>query len=248
MSEYKKFLFPAVLTIIGIFLIIYGYATEQNGAFLFGAFGVFLAGAISVVSTVVQLSKTIRLGIIAVLVILVGSLAYADYVSIKVPIEFQKEKKRRYVHVVQRLKDIRTAEIGYKAKYQKYTSNLDSLVHFVKHDSIAFIKAFGNVPDTMTQEEAIKKGIVTRDTNYVAVKDSLFGGKAALNRVHKFHPDSMIYVPFSGGAKFDLEAGTVERSGVDVQVFQATDSKPFDPRDPLQVGSMNDPKTNGNWE
>jgi len=35
---------------------------------------------------------------------------------------------------------------------------------------------------------------------------------------------------------------------VKVPVFQATDSKPFDPRDPMQVGSMSDPKTNGNWE
>ncbi len=246
MSEYKIFIFPGVLTLIGIILLINGFSTEQNGAYMFGALAFFLAGAISVVAALVQLSKQIRLGISAVLVLLVASLAYADYMSIKVPIEFQNAKERRYKHVVQRLKDIRTAELAFKAKYQVYTGSMDTLIDFVKNDSILFIKAFGEVPDTLSEEEAIKRGIVSRDTNYVSVKDSLF--KAGDDRVHRFHPDSLRFVPFTGGAKFDLAAGTVERSGVEVPVFQATDSKPFDPRDPMQVGSLNDPKTNGNWE
>jgi len=40
----------------------------------------------------------------------------------------------------------------------------------------------------------------------------------------------------------------VPRSGTDVPVFMAKDGKPFDKTDPMMVGSMNDPKTNGNWE
>ena len=199
------------------------------------------------VSSMVHLDKKLRLIVSVVLGLLVSGMAYANFMSIKVPIEFEAEKVKRYAHVVEHLKDIRTAELAYKAKYQKFQADADSLVAFVKYDSIPFIKAIGEVPDTMSLEDAIKAGIAMRDTLYVNVLDSLFGGRSS-DRLMPFNPDSMVIVPFSGGAKFDIQAGKVERSGVDVPVFQATDSKPFDPRDPMQVGSMSDPKTNGNWE
>jgi hypothetical protein len=247
MSDYKKYIFPAVFTVIGLIAVINGITSHQNGTFMLGAFAILLAGAVSLVASMVHLNKNLRLIISLALAVIVSGLAYSNYMSIKIPIEFQAEKVRRYAHVVEHLKDIRTAQLAYKAKYQKFQANGDSLVAFVKYDSIAFIKAIGEVPDTMSLEDAIKAGIATRDTLYVNVLDSLFVGKKE-DRLMPFNPDSMIVVPFTGGARFDIQAGTVERSGVNVPVFQATDSKPFDPRDPMQVGSMSDPKTNGNWE
>lgn len=244
----KKYILPGILVLIGLVLVINGLTTEQNGAFMLGAFGVLIAGAVSLVSTIVQLSKMLRLVISIAMVLIVVGLAYADYMSIKVPIEFQNEKERRYEHVIQRLKDIRTAELAFKAKYQRYQGDMDSLVAFVETDSLLFIKAIGEVPDTMTLEAAIKAGIASRDTIYVNAMDSLFGSQDPKERVHPFHVDSMAVVPFTGGQQFALDAGSVKRSSVDVPVFQATDSKPFDTRDVLQVGSMSDPKTNGNWE
>ncbi|MEQ9188463.1 MAG: hypothetical protein RLP15_12060 [Cryomorphaceae bacterium] len=247
MNEIKKFIFPSTVVVLGIIMVIYSNATEQNGAFILGSFAILLAGLVSLVAAMVELSTKLRTGISIGLAVLVTGLAYADYMSIKVPIEFQEEKERRYAHVIQRLKDIRTAELAYKAIYQKYIGNTDSLVNFIKNDSIPFIKAIGEVPDTMSLEQAIKEGIVSRDTNYTSVLDSLFGGNAK-ERIHAFHADSFVVVPFTGGKRFKLESGFVERSGVKVPVFQATDPAPFDRRDPLQVGSMADPKTNGNWE
>lgn len=246
MNDIKNFVFPAVVTGGGVFMIIYASFTEQNAAFVLGAFAVLIAGAISLVAALSNLTQQVRLILSVVLGLLIAVLAFMDYNSIKVPIEFQAEKERRYAHVVQRLKDIRTAQLAHKAIYQRYLGNTDSLVAFVKNDSIPFIKAIGEVPDTLTEEEAIRRGLVSRDTNYVSVKDSLFGNTE--DRIHSFLPDSFVIVPFSGGTPFKLEAGMIERSGVDVAVFQATDPVPFDSRDPMQVGSMTDPKTNGNWE
>lgn len=248
MSEIKKFIFPGAISILGIVLVIAGLYTGQNGAFMFGAFGILLAGLISVVAAIKQITKQLKLIVSSGLAVLIAGLAYADYMSIKVPIEFQKEKERRYAHVIQRLKDIRSAQQAYKVVYQRYQGNGDSLIAFVKHDSIPFIRAVGEVPDTMSLEDAIKAGIATRDTSYVNVLDSIFTGNRKDKRIHNFNPDSLMTVPFTGGAKFDLQAGRIERSGVKVPVFLARDSKPFDTRDPLEVGSMNDPKTNGNWE
>lgn len=245
---FKKLVFPVSFTLIGLAMVIVGMSTGQNGAFMFGAFAALLAGALSVVSAAVPLNKVLRMSLSVGLLLLIGGLSLANYMSIKVPIDFQAEKEKRYEHVIQRLKDIRTAELAYRTKYQKYTGNVDSLVSFVENDSLPVIKAMGEVPDTMTLENAIKAGIATRDTFYVSVKDTLFKLRPSDNRAHPFVLDSMVVVPFTGGKKFKLEAGFVERSGVKVPVFQATDSHPFDKRDVLQVGSMSDPKTNGNWE
>lgn len=248
MELIKKIWFPAVLTLAGLVIIINGLMTEQNGAFMFGAFALLIAGSVSLVAAMINMGKQIRMIVSVGLGVLIVALAYADYQSIKVPIEFQEEKERRYVHVVQRLKDIRTAELAFKAKYGVYTGSFDTLVGFIKNDSLELIKAFGVVPDTMTLEEAIEAELVTRDTVLVAVNDSLFGSRHLTDRVHPFVLDSLPYVPFTGGAKFELEASTVNRSGTTVPVFMAKDSKPFDPSDAMQVGSLNDPKTNGNWE
>lgn len=248
MDLLKKIWFPVALTLTGLIVIINGLFTEQNGAFMLGAFALLIAGSVSLVAAMVQLRSNLRLIVSVGLGVMIAVLAYADYQSIKVPIDFQNEKERRYEHVVQRLKDIRTAELAFKAKYQRYSGSLDSLVDFVQSDSLNVIKAFGEVPDGMTPKEALDSGFVSRDTVQVSVYDSLFGSRHTRDRVHPFVLDSLAYVPFTGGAKFELEAKLIERSGAKVPVFRAKDSKPFDINDPRMVGSLNEPKTNGNWE
>ena len=248
MDLVKKIWFPVLLTLAGIIVILNGLATEQNGAFMLGAFALLIAGAISLVAVMVQLSKSLRLIVSIALGVLTTVLAYADYRSIKVPIDFQNEKEARYEHVVQRLKDIRTAELAYKARYHRYTGDMDSLVAFIKSDSLNVIKAFGEVPDGMTLENAIDSGFVSRDTLEVSAFDSLFGPRHMDDRLHSFNVDSLPYVPFTKNGKFELEANIIERSGAKVPVFRAKDGAPFDISDPRMVGSLTDPKTNGNWE
>ncbi|MBT3648401.1 MAG: DUF4389 domain-containing protein [Flavobacteriales bacterium] len=242
-------LMPAIAFIsIGWILLIFSGQTFQNEKFVLASFAVFTAGVFVLFYSTRELTKIQKYSFSGISLLLVVWLAFSSFNSIRKPIEFQNEKEKRYEHVVQRLKDIRTAELAYKATYHTYQGNIDSLVHFVKNDSLLFIKAFGEVPDTMTLEAAIKAGIASRDTVYVNAQDSLFGSQDPTDRAHPFNVDSLSTVPFTGGAIFALEAGSVMRSSVRVPVFQATDTKPFDTRDILQVGSMNDPKTNGNWE
>lgn len=248
MKELTKFIVPSVLIVLGILLLGYAFSTEQNTLFVLGCIAVVLAGAISMANIVLAGNKALRLAITAVLAVGAIGLAYADYMSIKKPIEFQKEKDKRYEHVKQRLMDIRTAEIAYKIVYNKYTDSFDSLINFVRYDSLQLVKAEGEVPDTMSLEDAIEAGIARRDTTFISVQDSLFNARHMQDRAHPFVLDSIRYVPFTNGAEFELKTGTIERSSVQVPVFMAKDSKPFDKGHVLQVGSLSDPKTNGNWE
>ncbi|SMO36972.1 hypothetical protein SAMN06265379_101325 [Saccharicrinis carchari] len=154
-----------------------------------------------------------------VLVIAIIALGYFCVESINRPIRFIKNQKMRSEAVIKRLKDIRTAEIAYKSTKEKFTGNFDSLIHFVKNDSLKLVKKEGSLSDSLieagwTEEKALELGMIKRDTMLVSVLDSLFGKQYPI--------DSLRYVPFTDGEEFILEAGVVETgSGVKVQVFEA---------------------------
>lgn len=143
--------------------------------------------------------KTV-INIILFLVIVV--LSYFLWESIAEPIRFEKAKKVRYDATIQRLKDIRTAEIAYLAVNGKFTGDFDTLINFIKNDSIPVVKAIGSVPDTLTEEKALEMGIISRDTIKVSTLDSLYDPG--------FTPDSLRYVPFTNGDQFTLGATVLE--------------------------------------
>ena len=51
------------------------------------------------------------------------------YNSIDAPIEFNKVKNERYQKVIERLKDIRNAQVAFKSVNGIYSDNFDSLVN-----------------------------------------------------------------------------------------------------------------------
>ncbi len=148
------------------------------------------------------------------------------------PIKFEDERDKRYAEVIERLKDIRTAQNAYKMVYNTYTGSFDTLLHFVKNDNFAVVKRIGNVDDTTA--------VIIRDTIMIAVIDSLFKPGYPI--------DSLPYVPFGEGAKFTMQSGEIERGNVKIKVFEAIDSKPFDKNKVLKVGSLTEPSNAGNWE
>ncbi len=159
-----------------------------------------------------------RTAIKIILLLVIVVLSYYLYQSIMEPIRFNREKDKREKAAIERLKDIRKAEVAYKAKYGRYTGSFDTLIHFVKYDSFPIVRAIGSIPDSLwgeiTEEEAIKRGIIIRDTTYVPILDSLFG--------RNFPIDSIRYVPYCDTAQFFLGASTIETaSKVKVQVFEA---------------------------
>lgn len=194
-------------------------------------------------------------------------LAYFIYKGIETPIEFDKQKAVRYEKVVHKLIDIRNAQVAYRQVNGKYTDNFDTLIYFVKNDSLSIIRAIGSLSDSLieagwTEEMGIKKGIIIREATKIAVKDSLFKNNYPI--------DSLRYIPYSNGVEFEMAAGEIETgSKVIVKVFEA--KAPFrvwlkgldhqliinlidarkvnDLYEGLKVGSMVEANNNaGNWE
>jgi hypothetical protein len=209
------------------------------------------------------MKTVIQIILLAVIIVL----SYFLYESIQGPIRFNKEKKIREDATIARLKDIRTAEIAFKSEYDRFTGSFDTLIAFLKADSFRVVQKIGSIPDSlieagMTEKQAMKKGLIKRDTIRISVLDSLFKPG--------FFVDSLRYVPFTKNYQFELGAGDLATgSKVTVRVFEAKvlydillagldrqlvinykeERKLITGYPGLRVGSLTEPTNNaGNWE
>ena len=157
-----------------------------------------------------------------VLAVAIVVLAYLLWDSINNPIRFNREKDRIEDATIQRLKDIRTAQLAYRSEYGQFTGDFDTLINFLKTDSFSVVKAIGSVPDSMIEElgrkkaelQALEEGLISRDTIRLSVKDSLFRAGYPI--------DSLRFAPYTQGYEFELGAGILETgSKVSVRVFEA---------------------------
>lgn len=202
------------------------------------------------------MKSALNYGLWAVVLLLV----YMVYDSIDSKITFQDAKEYRNSIVIEKLKDIRVAQLAFKSVNENYANSFKELIEFVKNDSFPVIKALGSVPDTLSEEEAVQMGLVTRDTSNVSVKDSIFSPRYLKGHLKPFFIDSLPYIPFGrNGEVFVFEAGEKKISQMMVQVFRVfasygvvysgldTKNEDIDIEDGLQVGSMDDPSTSGNW-
>lgn len=198
-------------------------------------------------------------------------LGYQCYNSIMIPQRFTELKKARYDRIIQRLKDIRTAQDAYKGVYGRYTGSFDSLIHFIKFDSVKVVRSIGSLSDDdlekgVTEAQAIKEGKIIRDTIKVSALENVFNTAYPI--------DDLRYVPFTKRKhQFTMGASSViTDSGVEVPIFSAwvSNMKIFeDVRDQyndqlleengererlkkfpgLKVGDLKEANNNvGNWE
>ncbi|MDR1602888.1 MAG: hypothetical protein LBS42_10735 [Tannerella sp.] len=155
-------------------------------------------------------------------ILLVGAillLVYMCFRSIMGPIEFDKEREFRESAIQARLIDIRKAQIEYKNVHGVHAANFEELGKFLKEKKLPFLIKEGSLTDEqlekgMTEKEAVKRGLIRRDTLWVLAKDTLFG-------VH-YNVDSMAIVPVKNvNARFLMDTATIpSSSGYTVKVFE----------------------------
>jgi hypothetical protein len=187
------------------------------------------------------------------LLIVILVLAYFVYDSIMEPVRFRQEVQTRETEIIQRMKDIREVQRSHRSRYQSFTGDLDSLVMFYNRDSLTVIRAIGHVPDSLTESEAVRMGLVQRDTIWIAVSDSLL-------RNVRYNIEELPYVPYGKGERFQMSAGFIERGLVQLPVFEASVEPVvymddldnwrvyYTREEGLKVGSMQEAVLDGNWE
>lgn len=190
-----------------------------------------------------------------VLFIAIAVLGYFIFESIMEPVRFEAEKSKRETVVINKLKDIRTSQLIYRQLKGSFAKSFDSLELFLQSAEIPVVKMIPDPNDTTFTKT------INDTVGFIKVRDSLFGKK-------NYTIDQLAIVPFSTGVEFEMDADTIERGGVNVNVFEVKvpysaylqgldkqtvfnlTSKMEDiERYPgLKVGSMVEPSTNGNWE
>ena len=103
--------------------------------------------------------------------------SYQIYNSVMGPINFNKVRDDRYSKVINRLKEIRKAQIAYKDVNGIYSNNFDSLIKFIDQGIFTLIEKRDSSYleyDRTYRIDMLKEVIVVDTLGTVSVKDSLF--------------------------------------------------------------------------
>lgn len=212
------------------------------------------------------MKNNVKLAVQAGLIVVAIVLAILIFRSIMQPVRFNQDVDTRKEVLVQQMKDIRKIQQEYKKAYGRYLGTGDSIIDFLRNGQVPYVKMIGTVPDSLTEEEAVAKGIVSRET----FTENAF---AVLFPEHEADKESflanLMKVPFNeSGKMIELEAGFISKSGYQVPVFEAKVSyedlleglneqhvtnkvaqeKNYNRYPGVKVGSMTEAITEGNWE
>ena len=180
-------------------------------------------------------------------------LAYYLYDSINTTIQETKRIAIMEAAIIDQLKLIREAELGYKAVHGHYTSSWDSLLHFV--DS-GFFYITERIETVITLDYGADSTSVQIDTlGRIQVIDSLYGS-------HKYPNFNLAELPYVPGitpkVKFLIWADEIKKANLLVSSVEVWNPSPINPdrdeeseiniKKPLRFGSRTNITTAGNWE
>ena len=206
-----------------------------------------------------------KLGIQVVLWIASIFFAYKIYDSVSGPIRFNQVKNERYAKVIDRMKDIRTAQIAHKDVKGVFSNNFDSLIKFIDDGIFTLVEKRDSSYleyDRTYRIDMLKEVVVIDTLGFVSVKDSLFKNTDRYK--------NMAYIPVEGAGdkKFQIKAEIINKNGYKVPVFEVKVAKNiilFDQDADLLkqenetvsvdgvngseiiLGSLTNVSTNGNW-
>lgn len=203
------------------------------------------------------MTKTKILTILMVPVVAV--LSWKVYDSIASVIIEAKEIKIAEAKVEEKLKRIRKAEVAYYNRYKVYTASWDTLINFVKTDTIFTVEK-REIITPRTKNDPL---YYTR-TDSIRIEYDTIAREQALTKLfpteeyNNFNPDRLPFLPGRTDKKFDIWAGDIVKGNVSIAGVEVVDSEPRDPsrstenasptRWPLRFGSQTDVTTSGNWE
>ncbi len=140
------------------------------------------------------------------LAVAIAGLIYLLYLQISTPLDFENEKQERDQAVIERIKDIRTAQRSFKSKYQRFTADFDTLIQFVLNDSIIMERKIVDEDDSagMAQLRLTKQKNIEQFS--VAVIDTIFSPR----KLDVEQVQALRYVPTTGNqVEYILDAGRI---------------------------------------
>ncbi len=198
-----------------------------------------------------------------VLWVVIAFLGFKVYDSVYSSVEFQKTKKERFAEAIDKLKQIRTAQVAHRTVTGKFANSYENLAKFIDTAKFTITQqrdsSFTRFDKVLKIDKSIDT-VVVDVLGYESIKDSLF-------RDIDYRKLEVINVA-DREVKIGMKTNVIERNEILYPVFQARVLKKdilFD-QDPnyieqedkaeslgeingneISVGSLDEINTNGNW-
>ncbi len=172
------------------------------------------------------------------LVASIGLLSYMCVMSIMTPIKFEETKASREKVIIQRLIDIRIAEVEYRTQKGVYTDSFPELFNFLKTAKKKTVMKEGSLSDKQLEAglteaaaarivrkgnraEIIANGLENfrRDTAYLNMIESIFPEKYTVETI-----EQLAEIPFSNKEKFTLKVNNeyFNATNIKIPLFEAS--------------------------
>ncbi|MDP4953983.1 MAG: phage protease [Flavobacteriales bacterium] len=252
----------SILLLIGGVLFLIKYLSgddieSQPADMLWASLTLILVGVLAAPFILSKFSLQMSRVILAVGLLVTIYLAYRVVFSVEEEIEFRAKKERIDKTVVQRLKDLREAQIAYYENKGKYTADFEELKAFINSATIPQVYKMGRLDTTL--EAAIELGFVINkaevdsvasmlgmssdefkkqletgengyqilDTTYISFYEKEFAPE--VRREKKLPLVSLDSLMFtpSSGLPFKMETSTADIGGVQQPTILVEDPTPF---------------------
>ena len=183
-----------------------------------GLLGMILAAVLAAVFIAIVIVRYLPLKLrwipSILLLFLAIFLGFKIYNGIMEPINFNKDKVKRFSKVVGNLKIIRDAEVKFYEATGNYTKDKALLIKFIDSAQLA-LTVTKTIVETVNRGGGITDEVEKRVTDTIGYEPVL---KYFTNRDYK----NMFTVPSLEGVQYDLEIGTVEKvQGLIVPTFMS---------------------------
>ena len=153
--------------------------------------------------------------------LLAAGLAFYLVNSIKFSIDEEARINEAEAKVIEKLKMIRSAQIAFQSVNGQFASEWDTLLNFIDSGNIFLIQ---RREETVLLDYGAEETTLYLDTlGSVTVIDSLFSS------IPNFVASNLINVPGYENVQFEIWASKIEKGGVEVDVVEVRNPKPFDP-------------------
>jgi hypothetical protein len=165
-------------------------------------------------------------------------LTYLTIMSIVTPIQFDAEKESREKVIIERLVDIRKAEVEYRDQKGMYTDKFEDLIKFLKAAKKKTVLKEGSLTEKQLEaglteaqaakivrsgnrQEIIANGLENfrRDTAYVDMIEAIFPEKYTVETI-----EQIAIIPFTENQKFDLKVDNnyTNTNGIKIPLFEVS--------------------------
>lgn len=252
----------SILLLIGGVLFLVKYLSgddieSQPVDMLWASLTLILVGVLAAPFILSKFSLQMSRVILAVGLLVTIYLAYRVVFSVEEEIEFRAKKERIDKTVVQRLKDLREAQIAYYENKGKYTADFDELKAFINSKTIPQVYKMGRLDTTL--EAAIELGFVINrsevdsvasmlglsadqfkkqletgengyqilDTTYISFYEKEFAPEVRKEKKLPLVSLDSLMFTPSSGLPFKMETSTADIGGVQQPTILVEDPTPF---------------------